>query len=112
LTNIYIYDIIITTQGKSHIKGVLKMKKFKLIGRVYGVEPNYYSWDEQKQYPRYEEIAKVELGTFDFENLSQAEAFFNEHYKALQQGGAIIQVDEKGEAVKGGDFTIFAIKGH
>ena len=87
------------------------MKNFKLIGKVYGVEANFYAWDEEKKYPRYEEISRVELGTYKFNNLTEAEEFFNKHYKALQEGGVIVQVDDDGKNIVGGDFICYAVKG-
>ena len=87
------------------------MKNYKLTGKVYGVEELYYNWDAEKKYPRYKEIAKVELGIYKFNNLTEAEEFFNQHYKALQNGGCIVQVDDNGNGIAGGDFCIYSVKG-
>ena len=90
------------------------MKNFLLTGKVYGVEPFYYSWDENKQFPRYNTIAVVPLGIYQFNDLNEAETFFEANYKHLKEGGSIVIVDEEGKPIpceNGGGFTIFAEKG-
>lgn len=86
------------------------MKKFLLKGKVYKPEPIFYDWDTEKRFAHYEVLHRLDLGIYEFNNLDEAEAFFNKHYHFLKEGGAIIQVDEEGNAIRGGDFTLFAEK--
>lgn len=87
------------------------MKNYKLTGAVYGVEEKFYNWDVEKKYPRYEKIATVELGIYKFNNLTEAMDFFDKHYKHLQDGGCIVQVDDDGNKIAGGDLLIYCEKG-
>jgi hypothetical protein len=85
------------------------MKNFLLKGKIYKPEAVFYPWDEEKQYPHYEVLYRLDLGIFQFNTLDEAEAFFDKHYHFLKQGGAIIEVDENGEA-NGNSFILFEEK--
>lgn len=90
------------------------MKNFKLTGKVYEVEPTYYNWDKEREFPYYKAITKVELGIYQFNNLDEAHEFFKANYGFLMDGGAIVIVDENGEAIScdnGGGFILYAEKG-
>ena len=90
------------------------MKNFKLTGKVYEVEPSYYNWDSERNYPFYKAITKVELGIYQFNTIDEAHDFFKTNYGFLMDGGAIIMVDESGQPIpcdNGGAFILFAEKG-
>jgi hypothetical protein len=89
------------------------MKNFRLTGKVYEVNPSFYSWDKAHEFPYYKAITKVELGTYQFNNIYEADAFFKANYRFLLDGGAIVEVDENGCPIpcdNGGSFIIYAEK--
>lgn len=90
------------------------MKNFKLTGKVYEVKSSFYNWDEAHEYPYYKAITGVELGTYQFNTLDEADAFFKTNYGFLRDGGSIVIVDENGKPIpcdNGGGFIIYAEKG-
>lgn len=90
------------------------MKNFKLTGKVYEANPSFYNWDEAHEYPYYKAITRVELGTYQFDNIYEADAFFKANYRFLLDGGAIVEVDENGNPIpcdNGGGFILYAEKG-
>ena len=68
------------------------MNNYKIIGRLYGNDPQYLDWDKEHKYPFYKKIDEVEFNVAA-ENLDFAKKWLMEHHPAYYMGCSIENTD-------------------
>ena len=74
--------------------------KIKVYGRRYSEVARFYSWDDEKQFPHFDE-EEERMWEIEADTLDDGEKWFAENHPDMYMGGSIV--------CENGDFVCFAV---
>ena len=68
------------------------MNNYRIVGRLYGNDPQYLDWDKEHKYPFYKEIDEAEWN-IEAESLTSSQEWLMEHHPEYYMGCSIDNTD-------------------